>query len=123
MKYIEYRGGNMKFNELVTGERYTTNFNYHEYELVHGGLVNVTNKSFSMLSMESIMQIEFKKADWKPGKGEIYYFADLPSRDGIEQMINYNTVINERMFKYTKVFKTELEAIEYRNKQDWWEND
>ena len=112
----------MKFEKLVKGEKYI--YGNREFELIDGGLYDISSDCFSAMSMFDIMNIEFKKADWKPGKNENYWLANIIFEEGVDWHKNWFTVdAHERIFKYCKVFKTKAEAIEYRNKQDWWEND
>lgn len=74
----------------------------------------------SFLNFESLRNIEFKEASWRPDINEDYFIVDIASFLGYSGLINSNKPRDKRLFKYDTVYKTKEEVIKARDRQIWW---
>ena len=122
----------MKFENMPSTKKYYSVRKYGEghnivgnveYIKKNGGLFDIMYNRYSLLSMSSIMHMDFEEVPFTPEMGEEYWIVNIVFNIGIEMKIRGGTYRDRQILKYYKIFRNKEEAIIERDKQDWWYND
>ena len=93
------------------------------YRFVKAGLYDYKGNKSCGISIGFLIvgQYKVEKLPWKPKDRDLYWILDITEEDGIYDLQYFNgSKRHERIIKHKETFKTEEDAIEERNKQEWW---